>query len=438
VGSAQVPGSQVRSLQCPNCGGTVTLRGYAHTLTVVCVRCLSVLDAKSPNLQVLQDFQNRERFQPLIPLGTRGKWHGDKYEVIGFQVREIVVDYVAYRWSEYLLFNPYKGFRYLTEYQGHWNDVTTVKAVPEQKMAGGKPVVKLLGETYKHFQAATAETIYVMGEFPWRVEVGERVAVNDFVAPPRMLSAENTNGEVTWSLGEYTTGEQVWKAFALQGKPPAAIGIFANQPSPYKGRVASVWMTWLLLTAVLLLVMLFVAISARRETAFRQSFTFSPNTPGEHSFVTPIFELKGGPSSVEVKIYTNLDNDWVYFSMALINEEAGEAWDFGREVSYYYGRDSDGSWTEGSKTDVSMIPRVPPGRYYLRIEPEMETKPDLYQRRNVAYSVEVRRDVPTYWPAAAGFLLLLVPPALVTWRSLAFESSRWQESDYATTSGSDD
>ncbi len=29
---------------------------------------------------------------------------------------------VAYSWHEYVLFNPYKGFRYLTEYDGHWND----------------------------------------------------------------------------------------------------------------------------------------------------------------------------------------------------------------------------------------------------------------------------------------------------------------------------
>src|SRR5712692_2150790 len=169
----------VKALNCPNCGAALMIRAGEHTLSVVCVQCLSVLDAKDPNLQVLQQFQERARIQPLLPLGTRGKWRGDPYEVIGFQVRTIEVDDTAYSWSEYLLFNPYKGFRYLTEYNGHWNDVKTVRAVPEATTFGGKSAYRLLGRTYVHFQTASAETTYVMGEFPWQVRVGEKVAVRD-------------------------------------------------------------------------------------------------------------------------------------------------------------------------------------------------------------------------------------------------------------------
>ena len=51
---------------------------------------------------------------PLIPLGTRGKIRGTDYEVIGFERRTIHVDGAAYSWHEYVLFNPFKGFRYLT------------------------------------------------------------------------------------------------------------------------------------------------------------------------------------------------------------------------------------------------------------------------------------------------------------------------------------
>ena len=77
----------VKSLNCPNCGGTVQVRGMGRALNVVCIQCLSVLDATTPSLRVLQQFQAAERYQPLIPLGTRGKMRGDPYEVIGFQVR---------------------------------------------------------------------------------------------------------------------------------------------------------------------------------------------------------------------------------------------------------------------------------------------------------------------------------------------------------------
>ena len=71
-----------------------------------------------------------------------------------------------------------------------------------------------------------------------------------------------------------------------------------------------------------------------------------------------------------VRSQATVDNSWIYLSMALINDESGVAYDFGREVSYYHGRDSDGSWSEGSTSDEAVLPSIPAGRYYLRIEPE--------------------------------------------------------------------
>ena len=55
------------------------------------------------------------------------------------------------------------------------------------------------------------------------------------------------------------------------------------------------------------------------------------------------------PANVEITINTDLHNNWVYFNFALINQDTGQAYDFGREVSYYFGSDSDGSWTEGNR-----------------------------------------------------------------------------------------
>ena len=78
----------VRTLECPNCGGTVELK-YERTLNAVCIQCLSILDARLPSLQILQKFSGRQRFQPKIPLGTRGKLPSGEYEAIGFQMRSI-------------------------------------------------------------------------------------------------------------------------------------------------------------------------------------------------------------------------------------------------------------------------------------------------------------------------------------------------------------
>ncbi|MGE5570637.1 MAG: DUF4178 domain-containing protein [Rhodospirillales bacterium] len=430
--SATSQPAKVKALNCPNCGAALVLHAMQHTISIVCERCLSILDAKDPNLQVLQRFSERERIQPLIPLGSRGKFHNDIYEVVGFQVRTIMVEGIPYSWAEYLLFNPYKGFRYLTEYQGHWNDVAVLRSLPEVSTWGKQPVAKHLGVRYKHFQTATAETTFVLGEFPWQVRVGDKATVMDFVAPPRILSCERTEEETTWSLGEYIPGTRVWEIFKLDKRPPQPVGVFANQPSPFKGSVQGMWLNCLLLFAALLVLALIASIFCAQERVFERRYTFSPRGIGEPSFLTETFELKGRPSGVEVTIDTNLSNNWAYFHLALINADNGEAYDFGREVSYYFGRDSDGSWTEGSRRDSVVIPTVPAGRYYLRVEPEMDPN-----ATGVDYTLTVRRDVPAMSFFGIAAVLLLIPPAFVTFRAISFEQKRWRESDYAGSDGDD-
>lgn len=412
-----------KSLNCPNCGAPVEMRGFAHTLNIVCPNCLSVLDATTPEFEILQKFQRKERIEPKIPLGTRGKLAGKAFQVIGFQVREVQTGDDSYSWDEYLLFNPYYGFRYLTEYQGHWNDVRVLSALPAELQSAGKPAVEFQGRRYRHFDSLTARTNFILGEFPWQIRVGDCVGDRDFVSPPYMLSAESTPDEITWSFAEYTPGKQIWAAFQLPGSPPPAYGVFANQPSPYEGKPGSAWRTWIWLNVVLLaLVLLFTVSSANREV-FQNTYLFTPGAKTDAAFVTPTFELTGRTSNVEISIRTDLNNNWAFFNFALINEGTGQDFDFGREVSYY--RDSDGS--EGKPYDSAIVPRVPPGKYYLRVEPEMESR----MLQSMSYELTIHRDVPNntfFWIAG---LLLLIPPIFTTYRAANFESARWRESDYA-------
>ncbi len=426
-----MPSVQVRSISCPNCGGAVELHGFAHTLSVVCPQCMTVLDASTPEVQILQKFETKTQTKPTIPLGSRGKIGDTQYEVIGFQVRQVSTGDDSYSWDEYLLFNPYKGFRYLTEYNGHWNFVHVETALPEQLRSAGRPEVRFGGQIYRAFDSMTASTVYVLGEFPWRVHVGESVGCQDFVAPPLMLSSESTAGEVTWSRAEYMTGSQIWQAFKLPGPPPPAYGIFANQPPPPGASVRSAWGTWLWLNVALAALVFLFMFVAPGSVAFSDHYAYSQGVKSDSAFVTPTFQLTGRDSNVELSIHTDLDNNWAYFNFALINDKTGQTFDFGREVSYY--RDSDGS--EGSRNNSVIVPSVPSGQYYLRVEPEMAAGSPY-----VRYDLELRRNVPNYGFFGVAALLLLIPPIWITYRRESFEAARWRESDYAPKSsgGGDD
>jgi hypothetical protein len=432
----QPPVAKTRALACPNCGGPVVLRGFGYALTVVCQQCFSVLDASTPELKILQQIQAKYRRTPKIPLGTRGKIGGAQWETIGYQTRTIEEDGQSFSWDEYLLFNPYKGFRYLTEYDGHWNYVTPMEALPARMGMAGRPAVSLDGKIFKHFSGAEAATTFVLGEFPWRVKVGETVIADDFVNPPTVLSSETTQDEVTWSRGEYTAGGDIWKAFALPGSAPRAQGVYLNQPSPYKS--GGMWGNFGLFLLLLIALALFFATFSRNNVVFQQSYRFQTGG-GEPSFVTPVFKLEGRTASLEVNVHSNVINNWAYFNLALINEDTGDAFDFGREVSYYTGRDSDGVWSEGGQDSTALIPSVPPGRYYLRVEPEMDAASggyfrarngSVYRRNEMSYEITAKHDVPNYfwfWIAAA---LLLIPPIFHSIRARSFEVKRWMQSDY--------
>ena len=425
--------SGVKSMNCPNCGAALTVRTFQNAVTVACSHCHSILDAKDPKLQILQKFEvARGEDEPLIPLGTRGTIRGVQYEVVGFERRTIHVDGAPYSWHEYLLFNPYKGFRYLTEYNGHWNDVSVLKSLPTVNDTE-PPSVTYLGEKFKHFQTAQASTSFVLGEFPWQVRVGETADVTDYVHPPRVLSSEKMHREVTWSMGEYMSGHDVWKAFGLAGDPPQPVGVYENQPSPLAANVVSIWSLFAIFVLVLLVVAMLVSTFTQRKVVFEGTYQFTPTITGEPSFVTDPFELPGRTSDVEVRTVANVSNSWIYLNYALINQDSGQAYDFGREVSYYYGYDSDGRWSEGGTSDTVVVPTVPAGNYYLRIEPESQTG----GMRTTVYRVIVTRDVPVNSLYLFALLALLIPAAAITWRSISFEHQRWAESDYAP-SGDDE
>ena len=350
-----------------------------------------------------------------------------------FRPARVEEDGVTYEWEEYLLFNPYKGFRYLTNYHGplelrHAGGVAARRAAPSGRVR--QSIFE--GLIYKHFSGAQATTTFVLGEFPWRVKVGEEVLADDFVDPPFVLSSETTNDEVTWSKGEYTHGADIWKAFALPGSAPRPVGVYLNQPSPYTGKVGGTWGIFGLMLIALLFVAIVFGSLSRGDTVFDEHYHYSTADKGEPSFVTKVFDIEGRTSNLELTIHTNLINNWAYFNLALINESTGDAFDFGREVSYYTGSDSDGAWSEGGQESKATIPHVPAGRYYLRVEPEMEgsetpaekpspatattkqpTRFTAKPAHNVYYEIVLRHDVAGYgwfWLAA---LLLLIPPIWV-------------------------
>ena len=373
---AEAPGRRpvsVRSVNCPNCGAATAVRTFGHAVNVVCQSCRSILDATNPGVTILQRYTDAVREEPLIPLGTRGKLLDIECEVVGFQVRQIIVDGVAYQWREYLLFNPYREFRYLTEYAGHWNVVSTINALPDGGPTPDGSAPRSYGrQKYRHFQTAVATTTFVLGEFPWQIRVGDTTTGSDYVAPP-----SHALGGGGRRQGGHLVAGPVCRRQRDLDEPVVAGQAAANRSASlrisrrrFAASIGTMWRNAALLVALATLLWLAHLASARGKQAFAQNFVFDSRTAQDASLVTPVFELDGRPTAVEIETATNLDNQWMFVGYALVNDETGQAFEVARDVSYYHGVEDGESWTEGSPTDTVALPSVPAGRYFLRIETE--------------------------------------------------------------------
>jgi hypothetical protein len=419
VALKKAPPPAVASLACRGCGAALEVRAPGRSHMVACPACGAVLDAQDPDYRVIARYEAQTPVKPKIPLGTRGRLKGAPWEVIGYQVRATVIDDLTYSWFEYLLHNPTSGFRWLVESNGHW-----VLA----KAAGGTPTLDsekfavYLGEHYHHFQSARARVTHVVGEFPWVVRVGDSSVVEDYVKPPLILSSERTPQETTWSAGEYMEGEAVWKAFGLPGLPPERLGVGAAQPSPYAPRSRTIGVLCLGFLATALLVQVLFLMLAQQKVVLDAAWEYDPRVAATASVESEPFMVGGRTSNLVVEISSTLEQSWAYFTLTLVNEDTGASRTFGREVAYFFGRDSDGSWSEGAPWDRVWLPGVPAGRYLLLVEPESP--------RAVNYRVRLTRDVPRALWMWLAMGTLSVPPLIFWWRQWRFEYRRWQESDH--------
>ncbi|HEX6649332.1 MAG TPA: DUF4178 domain-containing protein, partial [Pyrinomonadaceae bacterium] len=214
VGAAQ--------LNCPHCGGPLELRAPDKTERVTCPNCNSLLDVNQGQLEFLKALE-KPWFQPVIPLGSTGDVPEGKMTVIGAMARSVTIEGTTYFWSEYLLYNPQVGFRWLVNSDDHWN---YVQAVPPGEVLESAKSADYHGKHYRIFQEAPAKVEVVLGEFYWKVETGEKVRSVDYVAAPYMLSKEvstdyvadpddatkrRATGEINWSLGTYIPVAQIEK-----------------------------------------------------------------------------------------------------------------------------------------------------------------------------------------------------------------------------------
>ena len=406
------------ALNCPACGAALELQAAGQTMRALCGHCGSLLDTSHPQLKCIEQAISA---QPtlIIPIGQRGRFDGVDYACIGFVRRK---DAEGYSWQEYLLFNPFAGFRWLVTYDGHWSWITLLQEEP--RIVDSLPVHD--GQGYRLFTSGSATVTEVWGEFYWAVRLGERTLFSDYIAPPNILSSEQYPEltEVTWSQGHYLEPEVVFSAFSLTGPPRERSGTYLNQPNPHaeKGRT----LRWLLpvFGILWLLISLISAGTKANESAFREVFTFDLSGTNKTRVSAP-FRIAGShPQSLQFDFIAPVNQSWVELDVDLVNTQTKAVRELSLGAEYWSGVDEGESWSEGDRQATELIPAVEPGEYQLVMD--IDGSPELGQAE---FSIEITRDVMIWSNVLLGLVLLFAYPLFRWIREHAFERERWSLSD---------
>jgi Domain of unknown function (DUF4178) len=433
LGTARESRAKLVTLNCSQCGGPLDLKAPDQAERIWCPYCGAGHDIAAGKLAFFKKLKP-SKTKPIIPLGKTGTIDEVSYVVAGFMERAVTFDR-DYFWTEYLLYNRDKGYRWLVNSDDHWSFVTPLRPgdVSDVDPRGASKTVQHDGRKYKIFQTATARVTHVIGEFYWKVAVGEKVDTVDYVSPPFGISKEITlegAQEISYSHARYMEPREVEQVFGVEKLVrPSGIAPF----QPYRG--ARLGKPWLLMLALLLIAAVSIGSTRPRRLLFEQTYDIASMPAGEWGadpqsssarvFFTPPFELTG-TNNVEVRASSPLQNSWLYLGVDLVDEREGQLKSVEIPLEYYSGVDGGERWSEGKHTRRMFLSAPKPGPHVLRVEAHWEagkTPPSL--------NIRVREGVFRGLYLVLALIAISIFPFFAVIRQAAFESRRWQESSYS-------
>jgi hypothetical protein len=411
-----------KAISCPNCGGATEIKAAGYTVTLVCQYCSSVLDVANPDVRVITAY-NEAAAELEIPLGTRGVINGTEWEVIGYITRSDS----EMEWDEYLLFNPYAGYRWLSKVEEEWSLGVALTSTPQP--TGGAAVTLGDQSFTKRYEAETVTVDYVLGEFYWRVAVGEQVTATEFYGRGKALSLEESGSEINWTLNERIPSSLIGTAFGLaEIVDEAGDAELAGQ-----GKRGPLTMMFMMAAAASLLMMVLTMMFGAQGSQAVQPFDLDLEKPAKTVPIGTITITRPYQTVTLKARAEGLKNQWVDLDYSLVNRATQKSVDAQGVIEEYEGHDSDGSWSEGGQSTTTKIASVPRGTYDIMVDAEAHnwTGGSSYNSFGSATSEGEPMHV-TVAAAGGGFfgsniilflLLILAPPCIGLYRRLKASGS---------------
>ena len=384
IGSGRTrPPYTPRRIKCASCEAPVSLYSEQSQL-VVCGFCGSQLELSGEELHVLG--KGSTNAQITLDLGVEFTWKAVKYKIIG---RIVFVDGWGDNSTDYLLFHPLQGSRWLSEYDGTYSISEVSRVMPVENPFGctkGSALETHDGQKWRCLESGTMRITYVDGALPWVARIGDTHNYVEFANKKdktqifEAQQSQTNTSEMEFGIARSLNRGQVRKALG-QDKGLS----IAKEPAQSTG--GSSLRSIVRVVAVLsILFHAYRLIAASNDPITRMEFAADQLN---QEMLSPSFDVTSIEKPVELICRSSVDNAWMALDIAIV-EIKGSASDYqsyeevlqqeaafsedlrsqvvfvtSTDISYYHGYEGGESWSEGSQEQHILVKFPKTGTYRI-------------------------------------------------------------------------
>lgn len=422
----------VTSINCTACGAGLDVLGGGRVTTHVCPYCSSALDAQH-DYAVLEKYANADRPDSPFRIGMRGRLFGVDWVVIGTLAHRETWAGQVWEWVDHQVFSDTHGYAWLTVEDGHlvftrrYRGPVTPPWISERwvETAEHPPSVLCQGERFRYLQTSTSKVTFAEGEFTYSPRIGDTTMTISAMSRDHMLDFSQTGHEREIHRGTYVPVRDGLTAFDLPTDAVRPRGVHALQPLVSWRHAGFVIRTGLMAAAL--------CVASGLVLHFQ---------PGRQVLAPTVFALGDLPQTVALPIdntaqlagiylESDVSNSWAYVALEVTDPEGAPLFEAGRTIQYYFGREDNENWSQGSRRAHLFFRPTLPGDYDLTVYPAETGVWGNQWREPNQLSVSANQGVSSgLWMLllGLGFGLFALMPVL---RRAVHNHRRWRHSDWS-------
>jgi hypothetical protein len=405
-------------IPCTICKNPIKIYDEDNAVVVNCKKCDSNFYYLSHQLK--QNGKNQTKSTKIhFELGEVLAFYNHDYTITGICEKE---DFTIYKskWREYCLYHPTEGYLFLNEFDGHW--IVVNKLFSNADTTEDFEIIEFDNKQYELYNKYSYKTIYIEGNFPYKLHYNKQLTCLEYIAPPVMVIKEKHGNNINWFAAKHVSQKELQKQSKKNLPYKVGIGAIEDKGQVQAKTIFLVALFCLLFTVVVQFV---TNTNKTNKNIVNENYNF-PDSVNTVLYSINNVELNNNSSNLNVEVTAAVSNAWFELNIEAINNATGERFYAEQGLEFYSGYDDGEYWKEGTNTEDVTISKIPKGIYTINLIALQEAS----NQKVRDFNVSITYDTPIFRNFFIVFVGILLIALLAYARSYYINVRRWENSPY--------